>query len=227
MRTNHDDPLKSVIRGDEFDFVKCEDIMKAIKYCPACGSEFRNHPLKDIYLVGMSCKNGHYFYADCKDVSGRASTRPSISSPEYNGHNEREIIEFWLTDIDARAALNPQLAVMIRRIHEILFENRHIPQEHEIFKYCPICRSELMNYDQDDCWVQGKKCSNSHEYAERGGAINGVHAGERIGLSAEMSDESLRWLIDGWLKDRKVLKAQLNKELAQILHKYTDIMKGT
>jgi len=197
--------------------------MEPFTFCPTCGDEFGPYPLMDIYLKGYSCANGHYFYSEIKKVLAVDSAKAqSFPSPKFNGENDGEIIEYWLTNEEARSKLNTQIAVIIRRIHEITKQKKHISKQVNAFTRCTICNNELIKYEQPDIWVVGKKCSQSHEVAERGNAIHFFHSGELVELSAEMSDDLVLWLSKQWLKDKsnKHMKTQLNKEIIGLLDKY-------
>ena len=145
----------------------------------------------------------------------------SFPSPKFNEKNASEIIEYWLTNEEARAKLNTQIAVMIRRIYEISTHKKHISKPVNAFTLCTICNNELRKYEQPDIWVVGKKCSQSHEFAERGNAIHFFYSGIVVELSTEMSDDSVSWLANQWLKEKnKQMKLQLNKELVAVLKIY-------
>lgn len=200
--------------------------MELIKYCPTCRSELNPYSLKDAYLQGLSCLNEHYFFKTCQDVLSTESIKASkMSSPASGNEKDIDVIEYWLTDNKARATLNNQIAVILRRIYEILKDNRHIPYNDKVFVFCPLCRMPLEMFDQPDIWVRGKRCNNSHEFYERGGTVNFSFQGKRENLSEEMSDKTLLFLIDGWLKSNRLLEEQLHGEVKKILTKFKENVK--
>lgn len=201
--------------------------MKRIKYCPTCGLELTSYPLLDIYLLGFSCPNNHYFFKTCQEVKSIESLKAKkMQPPASKGENNFDVIEYWLTDKKARAVLNNQIAVLLRRIHEIYKDDRHIIYDSPVFILCPVCAKTLEAFDQPDMWVQGKRCNNAHEFYERGGTIHFSFQGERNNLSQEMSDKTLSSLVDGWLKDNRSLEDQLHVEVRKILARFNRSEKG-
>jgi hypothetical protein len=211
--------------------------MKPIKYCPTCGDELNSYPLLDIYLKGYSCSKKHFFFEICEDVhSGESEKANEIKLPANKSKNDFEIIEYFLTNKKARAVINKQIAVMLRRIYEISKEGRHIDYEKAVrikagrhiyyeksmFIYCPICKEHLAEFQQQNIWVKGLRCNNSHEYYERGGTIDFKVHDEFKNLSEEMSDETLIYFVDAWLKNDPLLDMQLHDEMKRILRKYKE-----
>lgn len=200
--------------------------MKPIKYCPTCGAELTPYSLIDIHLSGLSCQNKHYFYETNKDVLSVDSLRvKEIKKTASKNKNDLELIEYWLTEKEARSVINDQIAVILRRIYEIIKEQRHIHYEKSVFVLCPICRGKLETFKQPDVWVEGLKCNNSHKYYERGDTIRfKVHDILR-NLSKEMSDETVLFLVDGWLKENSLSDTQLHDDMKRIMKKYKKQME--
>lgn len=202
--------------------------MDPIKYCPTCGAELGPYPIKDIYLSGLSCPNKHFFFKSKRDVlsidSLKAKSRPSPSS---DGGRDLEVIEYWLTDEGARATLNDQIAVILRRIYEILKDRRHISREPNVFVFCPLCRMPLKDFDEGDSWQRGQRCNNSHEYRERGGTVDFWIEGTRANLSEEMPDVTLMVLLECWLKGDRLSETQLHGEIKKILSRFKERMDGS
>ena len=195
--------------------------MELIKYCPTCGLELTPYPLMDIYLLGFSCPNEHYFFKTCREVLGVESLKAKkMQPPASRGNKDFDVIEYWLTDKKARAVLNNQIAVLLRRIHETYKDDRHVSYDSSVFLLCPICTRPLETFDQPDIWVQGERCSNAHEFYERGGTIHFSFQGKRENLSEEMSDKTLLSLIDGWLKSNHLLEEQLHDEMKKIMQRF-------
>jgi hypothetical protein len=142
---------------------------------------------------------------------------PSVDSPISNGDDDNEVIEYWLTVDSARARLNGQLALILQSVYDITKSNRDYEIDSLSFKYCPMCNKELHDNDQSDAWVQGKKCAKGHNFYERGGELR--HR-ETITIVEEMQGSSVIHLVNAWLKDKQLLKQQINKEIRGVLERF-------
>ncbi|MHB0914769.1 MAG: hypothetical protein ACYC5A_04910 [Thermoleophilia bacterium] len=194
--------------------------MTAMKLCPTCAAELSPYHLDDSYAEGFVCKSGHRFFAISHEVLSSGSAR-ATSMPAHEGKtNDLEVIRKWLTEPKFRATLNSQLATVLRRIYEISKYDRHIESEAEPFKSCPICGDLLSKFDQDDCWVQGKRCANHHKFYERGGNLHFSVAEQRHNLSTEMSDISLYSLVDAWLGKNRLLREQVHPDVREVMKRF-------
>ena len=192
--------------------------MKNLKYCPTCSSTISRENCIDSYMQCYRCDNGHRYFEQLKDVlfvdSRQAS---SIDSPSSNVTDDDEIIEYWLSSDGPRGKLNGQLALILQSIYDISKKNRKYDIDSLSYKYCPLCKGELENFDQSDGWVIGKKCGNGHSFYERGGKL--WHKGT-LNIVEDMDSSILLSSIGAWLKDKKWLKRQMHKEIRGILERF-------
>jgi alkanesulfonate monooxygenase SsuD/methylene tetrahydromethanopterin reductase-like flavin-dependent oxidoreductase (luciferase family) len=136
--------------------------------------------------------------------------------------SEAEAAHYWLTNSQARDHLNPQLAQLLRQF----VEHRALSYEPE-FNWCPACGRPLLPFEQPDVWVQGLACENGHEFAARGGHINGSLGGERISLLSEYSAKALQSVVGGWLKPNPLLAPQMHATVRNILEHYASGQAAT
>lgn len=134
--------------------------------------------------------------------------------------DDLSIIKYWLTSENRRSRLNGQLAEMLQNIYWHYESHSHVKLNSNSLSYCPVCKSELENFEQDDIWFQGKKCGNGHEFYERGGRLNYTFDGERTHLVCEMSNNVLSSLLEGWLKDNPQLAPQLHPKIRRVFEHY-------
>lgn len=192
-------------------------------YCPTCKSKLKRKRLIDIFSQGLICKNNHHFFIELKEPSLTESAKcPFIKGPIFKKAEDVKLIKSWLTNFTYRSKLNGQLAVMIRRIYEIYTANLHIPNECDVFKYCPLCAKSLKEFEQRDIWVQGLRCNEGHKFFDRLGSLRFQYQGEDLILETEMSDEILHTLLKSWLKRDKVLETQLHRQIKSILINYKE-----
>jgi len=153
-----------------------------------------------------------------KDVlSVDSQQASSIDSPSATVTDDDEIIEYWLNSDGPRGKLNWQLALILQSIYDISKKNRKNDIDSLEYKYCPLCKGELANFDQDDVWVQGKRCQNGHSFYERGGRL--WHKGT-LTIIEDMDSPSLMSLVNAWLKDKKLLKRQMHIEIRGVLERF-------
>ncbi|MGH9624618.1 MAG: hypothetical protein ACRD4G_09815 [Bryobacteraceae bacterium] len=136
----------------------------------------------------------------------------SMRFPELQGKSLREVASFWLTDPIARAALNEQLAELLRAYVEGRLPSRDIA-----FRQCPFCGEQLREYEQPDIWVQGLRCRNAHSWASRGNWLGTVVDGRSFGVHSELQASTVRQLIGVWLKGGPFLDTQVHKSVHQVL----------
>ena len=188
--------------------------------CPTCGGVLNVLPLLDIYASAYACPGNHRFLRYEKEISATETGRAATLAPASDATDDMGIIEYWLGNEDARSCLNNQLAEILQNICWTYESDVHVMPEGETFVYCPLCGSGLYDFEQDDVWVQGKRCGNGHEFYERGGRLNFTVDGEIRHLVCEMSEEVLAALIKGWLKANPQLAAQLPRQVRGVLERF-------
>jgi hypothetical protein len=190
-------------------------------YCPTCGDVLNTLPILDIHASAFSCRGDHRFLQYNKQVLGTETDQAAaLASAHDMTDNDMSIIEYWLGNESVRSCLNDQLAEILQNIYWSCGSEEHIRPEGDTFIHCPLCGSELNDFEQDDVWVQGKRCGNGHDFYERGGRLNYSVEGESRHLVGEMSDEVLDSLIEGWLKDNRRLTRQLPRQVRGVLERY-------
>ncbi|MBI1882929.1 MAG: hypothetical protein HYS08_01820 [Chlamydiae bacterium] len=189
-------------------------------HCPTCRLELRRIFLMDPFLQGLICEKQHRFFVELKaPLSVETAKSSLIEAPPNKNRNDLEIIKRWLGQIQYRSKLNNQLATILRRIHDISVEGLHISYDYSIFQYCPICADGLRNFDHENSWTQGLRCSRGHEYGARNG-IGFILEKQHIQLQEEMEDKMLFSLIDGWLRKDTLVKEQLHQEIELVLSNF-------
>jgi hypothetical protein len=174
----------------------------------------------DIFATGFSCANDHRFLHYNRAVLTLESGRAGLLNSEIDSTaSDPLVIKYWLTSEYARSHLNGQLAEMLQNIYWSYESRDRVRPAGNSFVYCPVCRGPLEDFEQDDVWVQGKRCSNGHESFERGGKLNYTVNGESTHLVCEMSDEVLTSLRNGWLND-PIVEPQLHPQIRRILERY-------
>lgn len=143
-----------------------------------------------------------------------------IDTEGDSADDDLSIIKYWLTSDNRRSRLNGQLAEMLQNIYWHYESDSPANPNRNSFSYCPVCKSKLENFEQDDIWFQGKKCGNGHEFYERGGRLNYTTDGKRTHLVCEMSDNVLSSLLEGWLKDNPLLAPQLYSQIRRVFEHY-------
>ena len=197
-----------------------------LPYCPTCSSDLHTLTLLDIYRVGYRCENNHLFDAETRMIISQESADVhSVISPAHPDATDINIIKFWLTDNAARSKLNSQIAKILSKIHEAITTESPKKTEFPIFKFCPFCKLQLEQFDQDDCWVRGIKCTNDHKLYERGGGVNYHTDDGSFHLSSELSNESVMFFIDSWLKGNPALDTNLHPEIKGIFLRFREAIR--
>ena len=212
-------------------FMKKAEMPQSIEphcYCPDCGDVLVEISCEDPLTICLSCKSDHRFFImpkaipvtldQYKDIGLKLS---AINVPSSNNSIE-SVASFWLLQTEHRDLLNSQLAEMLRAILDRTRHNRKI-REPLRFRWCPVCKSELLEFKQMDVWVQGLKCSNEHTFYLRGGRLGGSISDAELVLTAELTDSILRNLIRGWLKPNPHLAPQLPVSIRKV---FEDFSKG-
>ena len=188
--------------------------------CPTCGGVLNVLPLLDIYASAYACPGNHRFLQYEKEISATETGRAATLAPATDATDDTGIIEYWLGNESVRSCLNNQLAEILQNIYWSGKPEEHLKPEGETFMHCPLCGNQLNVFEQDDVWVQGKRCGNGHEFYERGGRLNFTVDGEIRHLVCEMSEEVLAALIKGWLKANPQLAAQLPRQVRGVLERF-------
>lgn len=196
-----------------FDFNVDQEFASKL-FCPFCAEKLIVEDSWDSWKIGLLCTNAHKFTIP-KKVALAGSTNSDFGS-NSNRHSvaNTSLLRKWLQEDTYRAKLNDQLADVLRRIAE---ESLDANFGHETFAYCPICRAQLHEIQEDDVWTNKLKCENRHEFHQRGANLNFIVKGTNYRLCSEMSKADLIFVIDGWLSDNGSLKNQLHPELIPIL----------
>lgn len=190
-------------------------------YCPTCSAVLDSMSVMDIYASAYSCANDHRFLHYEKEVLSQESERAGLLDSLIDSTDgDLSVIEYWLTNENARSHLNGQLAEIIQNIYWSCEAGNHLRPKGNSFLKCPLCRGSLETFEQDDVWFQGKKCRKGHEFYERGGRLNYTVNGESTHLVSEMSEEVLVSLREGWLKNNPLLEPQLHPQIRSVLEHY-------
>lgn len=187
-------------------------------FCPMCQSDLYEHPLLDPSLEGYACKNSHLFYTTLLEQVGGIPTAETIQPPPMN--DDTQILKFWLTNRHARERLPNQLALVCRRIVEIVEENHRVAKVEKPFAFCPTCSETLSRFDSDDLYMQGLRCTNGHEFWERGSTINYMKRGARANLSAELDDDYIPKLIEYYASENKWIRPYVHPQLREVLKRF-------
>ena len=188
-------------------------------FCPACQSNLHDRTLLDPNLKGYACDSGHIYYTTLNEQSGGIPTANTVRSLPRSS-SDVEVLKFWLTNQSARKRLPNQLALVCRRIVEIIENKHHVAKIETPFVFCLTCGDELSPYG-DDNYMQGWKCKNGHEFWERGGTINYIEHGARANLSAELDDDYLPTLIEAWLSDYVWIQPYVHEQLRNVLSRFS------
>jgi len=192
-------------------------------YYPTSQEDLISISVLDIFASAYSCENDHRFLCYEKEVLSDESDRAvELDSPISPTASDLCVIEYWLSNEDAREHLNGQLAEMLQNIYWSSQADKHTALKGSSFVYCSICREKLEHFEQDDCWLQGKRCNNGHKYYERGGKMNYTIDGKSAHLVREMPREVLASLVTGWLKNNPVLEPQLHYQIRNVFEHYGD-----
>jgi hypothetical protein len=152
-------------------------------------------------------------------VLGTETDQAAALAPASDSTDDMSIIEYWLGNEDVRSCLNNQLAEILQNIYWSSEPDKHVRPKGDTFIYCPLCGSELYDFEQDDVWVRGKRCGNGHDFYERGCRLNFILEGDSSHLVGEMSDEVLASLIEGWLQGDPQLATQLPLQIRSFLER--------
>lgn len=188
-------------------------------FCPACRSELREHVLLDPRLKGYACGGGHFFYSTLKEQFGGIPRAAGVR-PLPGGSSDVQVLKFWLTDPHARERLPNQLALVCRRLVEIAEHGRHVAKVENPFAFCPSCGDALSRFDSDDVYSRGLRCTNGHEFWERGGTVDYTERGARANLSAELDDDYMPALIEYWLDDSAWVRPYVHPQLRDVLKRF-------
>jgi hypothetical protein len=157
--------------------------------------------------------------------AGRSAAAAELELPAITGVSPGSAAAFWLADPEARSFLSEQLSELLRRIIEIIYDQR-VVGDPRLFSWCPVCGNRLAEYDQPDIWVQGLRCAAGHQFSSRGGRLFGRSGGEQLTLVAEMSDTTVAQVASAWLKPNRHLEPQLHASVRTILAHHAGLHGG-
>ncbi len=189
--------------------------------CPACSEALEAIPSADPFAAVVACARDHRFHVLPEGPEAYLSAQAgSFGITVDDGASDRQIIEYWLADPDARRLLNVQLAEILRSIGDA--RNGRSVADRPRFSSCPYCATALEQFDQPDIWVLGLRCEKGHEFAQRGGRLwaSGQGSTERLELRAELSSSELRDLTAGWLEGDRHMDAQLHPSVERVLRRF-------
>lgn len=141
--------------------------IEKFKYCPACSKPFRDRKITDIFVKGYECESNHRYFLPVEIVTIN-ETQPEHMRLSSSEQDKAKIAKAWLTERSFRKHLNPQLATMLRACLEIQEKTYSKSDVMEKFIFCPWCSRKVREVPSDDSWVIAKKCSQNHEFKERG-----------------------------------------------------------
>jgi hypothetical protein len=187
-------------------------------FCPTCRSAFHEHPLLDPYLKGYACENGHLFYETLIQHVGGIPTADTVQPPAMS--DDVQILKFWLTDRHARERVPNQLAVLCRRMVDIIERNHHVANAPDLFAFCTICGEPLAAFESDDAYMHGSRCRNRHEFWRRGDTVFYENGGVRPNLSAELVDDHLAQLLAYYAGDMPIIQPYVHPQLRAVLKRF-------
>jgi hypothetical protein len=186
-------------------------------FCPTCRSGLHERVILDPSLKGYACKNADIFYTTLIEQVGGIPTADTIQPPPMN--DDIQVLKFWLAHRQARERLPNQLALVCRRIVEIVESNQHVAQVENPFAFCPTCGETLSRFDSDDLYMQGLRCRSGHEFWWRGSTVHFVERGVRANLSAELTDDYIPKLINFYTGDNELIKPYVHPQLRGALRR--------
>lgn len=187
--------------------------LQAECFCPTCHDKLVRTESADPWAICLACKGGHRFFIMPESpLSADSGKAASFRFPQLSGRSPEAIASFWLSEPAARSVLNSQLAQLLRAV----VEGRQVLDE-PVFSFCPICGGQLLDYEQDDIWVQGLRCPAGHIWYLRGGYLWTPIGGTLVGLQAEYSDAQVDQSISSWLKGHRLLDPQLHETIRRVL----------
>jgi len=187
--------------------------LRTRSHCPSCGGGLTRSVTADPWAICLSCPADHRFFVmPAAPLALETARAASAHFPELEGRQPAEIASFWLSDPFCRSILNEQLAELLRAILEARPRS-----DSPRFLRCPLCGTELSEYDQPDVWVRGLRCARDHTWAERGGRLDGVVTSAPFSLRAEPSDGVVRQLVAGWLSGNPQLGSDLHESVRNVL----------
>jgi hypothetical protein len=187
-------------------------------FCPICGSGFHEHPLLDPYLKGYACKNGDVFFTTVIEHVGGIPTADTIHPPAMD--DDVQILKFWLTDLHARERVPNQLALLCRRMVDIIERDRHVASVRNHFAFCPTCGEGLVPFESNDVHFFASRCRNDHEFWEHGNTVYYKSRGVRTTLSAELEDAHMPQLLEYYAGDDEIIQAYVHPQLRAVLKRF-------
>jgi len=172
-------------------------------YCPKCGKKLIKKQSTDIYGKELICEDNHWFYVPERIFySGATITAKNKMIPE-NLIEDDQIIEYWLSNKEARNVLNSQLVEILLRILNYRKTGKHVPTDgKDHFFNCLICGEKLNHFNAQNVWVAGLICSRDHKYFERGYGLRFGEQNKHLEIKEEMQDGILVQLIKSWENPR-------------------------
>lgn len=189
-------------------------------FCPTCRSDLQDHMLLDSNLKGYICESGHIFYTTLDGQFGGIPTADTVKTLPDHSQSDVQVLKFWLTNPHARERLPNQLALVCRRIVEIVENNHHVAKVENPFAFCPGCGEALSRFDSDDLYMQGLRCTQGHEFWWRGSTINFTEHGARANLSAELDDDQMPALLEYWVGDSVWIRPYVHPQLRSLLKRF-------
>lgn len=187
-------------------------------FCPTCRSEFHEHTLVDPYLRGYACKNGHVFFTTLIEHRGGIPTADTVQPPAMS--DDPHILKFWLTDRHARERVPNQLALLCRRMVDIIERDHHVPNPPDLFAFCPTCGEPLSPFDSGDIYMWGSGCCHGHKFWRHGDTMFYEDHGVRTNLSAELVDDHLPQLLEYYAGDMEVIQPHVHPQLRAVLKRF-------
>ena len=186
-------------------------------FCPRCQSALHEHELIDPSLRGYRCADGHVDFTTVVE-QGVIPQADTIQPPPIE--DDLQILKFWLTDPRARERLPNQLALLCRRMIDIVETNQHVARVNEPFVFCPACGQTLVPFDSNDVYMQGLRCGNAHEFWWRGSTVYFKEDDVRGNLSAELDDDFMPTLIDYYGGHDKIVEPYVHPQLRAVLKRF-------
>lgn len=172
-----------------------ELVISAQRHCPSCGARLTRDRAADCLQEVMVCAHRHS-YVVLRPVHIGNGVVADILLEHVADQSLDSVAERWLSDEAGRLQLHDELAALLR-----VFRYGPGAQPAAPSRYCPCCGGELVKYEQPDVWVLGLRCSQGHEWTERGGRIGGCVAGTWRGLETTLSSRQAARLATTWLKN--------------------------
>ena len=130
-----------------------------------------------------------------------------------------DIAREWLTNNTLRKEYQNQVAEILRKYIDLNQANNNCDEQNRQNNFCPICSLHLKEFEQDDVWVIGLKCSNNHIFYERDGLSYKL-----VQLKPDITKATFDFLVESYL--RKEQSEHLPDQIVKLLKTISEAKKN-